>query len=251
MQDEAVYERVEAYVLGTMAAADRVEFERELSTDEDLRHEVLTSRRLIHGIAEAGVRERIAAAGQRYRTAAPADRPALDAGVRTSGARVVSFRRWGAVAAGVAAVLLIGLWALFPLPGGGGSDFFEPAVGLPTTLGVAEDLQFQDGMVSYKLGEYREALGRWSPLLALDPGNDTLLFYSGVSLMALDSNDRADATLRAIDEDYLAGRDYYLALLRHRAGDTEDARTLLRGVAETESVYAGRALDVITRLEDR
>ena len=51
-------------------------------------------------------------------------------------------------------------------------------------MGGTDNPAFHDAMVAYKLGEYREARGKWAPLLHVDPTNDTLRFYVGSASLA-------------------------------------------------------------------
>lgn len=258
------FHRAEAYVLGELTAPEREAFERTLRDDERLRGEVERLRAEIHAVRERAATAAIAAAGARFRRGGDADaRPSIGEravpaapaparrGRRGRGRRL---RRFVSVAAAAAAVLLVAAW-IGGLFGERAADrppgAFEPAIGLPTTLGVddgavADERTFTEGMIDYKLGDFPAALARWEPLLEARPADDTLAFYTAVALIATGREAEAADLLQAVDEPALRERrDWYLAQAYRRARRSEEARALLNEIAAGGGRYAEEARRVL------
>ena len=71
------------------------------------------------------------------------------------------------------------------------ASYYKPDPGLPTTMSVANNYQFDKGMVAYKAGDYREAADIWLGLSQSMPGNDSLFYFLGVAELALQHPDQA------------------------------------------------------------
>lgn len=167
------FEAMEAYVLGRMDGVQRGRFEAELAADEALRAELALHREHIMAVELAGVERQLSQ---------------LAAVLDDDGAGVSPFPsgHWLKYAAMVAVLVLGALWwanrpatneRLF-------AEHHAPDPGLPVPMSAVDNPHFHDAMVAYKLGDYNEAYGKWSSLLAHDPGNDTLIYFMASARLA-------------------------------------------------------------------
>jgi len=146
------------------------------------------------------------------------------------------------VAASCIALLGLGYWWLM------GSEskydkmyaaYYQPDPGLPTTMSVANNYQFDKGMVAYKAGDYREAADIWLGLSQSMPGNDSLFYFLGVAELALQHRDKALSYLKALADDpqkpYSKEACWYTGLLLLKEGKTEEATAFIRRSQHPES----------------
>jgi hypothetical protein len=155
---------------------------------------------------------------------------------------VISMARVWLVAASCVAVLGLGYWWYM------GSEskydkmyaaYYQPDPGLPTTMSVANNYQFDKGMVAYKAGDYREATELWQRLSASMPGNDSLYYFLGVAELALDNRNKALNYLKPLAADsqkpYSKEACWYTGLLLLKEGKTEQAADFIRKSQHPES----------------
>lgn len=76
-------------------------------------------------------------------------------------------------------------------------QFYRPDPGLPTFLGVSDHYEFENAMVSYKMGDYGEAVQGWQQLLKSYPQNDTLNYFIGSAQLA---EDHIGAAVQSLDQ---------------------------------------------------
>jgi tetratricopeptide (TPR) repeat protein len=165
------FEELEAYLLGTMEAAQRNRFEQKLAMDPELRQELELERENILAVEMAGVERTLRSLR------------AEQGGSSMSASRWAPWLKYAAAAA----LLLGGLaWWLArpPLEQRMFAQYYQPDPGLPVPMSVTNDPEFQDAMVAYKLEEYPEAVAKWNALLGADPGNDTLRYYIASAQLA-------------------------------------------------------------------
>lgn len=70
--------------------------------------------------------------------------------------------------------------------------------GLPVLMSSGSNKVLDEAMNHYKLGEYQESFSAMENLLTSDTSNDTLLYYSGVSLLKLDKPQEAAVYFRKV-----------------------------------------------------
>lgn len=95
----------------------------------------------------------------------------------------------------VAAALIIATGSYFWL-GGNATDklynaYYTVDPGLPTNMGGDTMYEFNKAMVSYKQGNYTEAISGWKELAQQKQDNDTLNYFLGSALLAIDSTENA------------------------------------------------------------
>ncbi|HMR19205.1 MAG TPA: hypothetical protein PKA53_07885 [Sphingobacterium sp.] len=181
----------------------RVTFEQRLASDPIWSQKVAETRLLILGIREANLASDIAvwhkkAAEEQEKKLKPI-RP--------------FYLRWWAIA-GVA-VLLSAVGLLWPKRKGHEAlyhAYFEPDMGLPVEMGASDSSKytFYDGMISYKEGNFADALAKWGTLTQ----NDTLHYFSGIAHMGLGDIAKAKDRLQQVTNE-------------HRSVFNEDARWYL------------------------
>ncbi|MBE7177182.1 MAG: hypothetical protein INR69_12300 [Mucilaginibacter polytrichastri] len=232
--EQAVFEKIENYLLDQMNAQEREIFESEMSADPDLLAEVQLHRRLIAAVE----------AGSFTREHDPA---------KTSGTKNIfriNFRWWYAVAA--ALLLFAGFFWLYKsnenTPARLYAQNFTADPGLPTEMGITTDYAFNDGMVSYREGDYRGALKKWQHLAKSAAAGDTLRYYIAMAHMNLDQPARAITQLNAVAQsagELKTNATWYLALAYLREGRREEAITWLEKIAEED-----RAAALLKKLKD-
>jgi hypothetical protein len=170
--DRGRFETIEAYVLGTMPAEERMRFEQDLANNEVLRAEVELQRENTLAIELGGVERMLRTLGAEH------------AGQEgKEGGGWMQYLKYAAVVA----VLLSGaVWWMSRTPAHERlyAEHFVADPGLPVPMSATDDLAFHDAMVAYKMGEYAEARAKWSPLLQADPTNDTLRYYIAIASLA-------------------------------------------------------------------
>ncbi|MEM9829023.1 MAG: tetratricopeptide repeat protein [Bacteroidota bacterium] len=245
--DEKLFEKMEDYIHGNLSVTEREQFEADMATDEQLREEVELHRQLIFSVETESLRQLLDQIHEKN---------------FESEAQVVSMPRRRsffpmAIAASVALLILAGWW-IFNLqtssPESVYAAYFTPAEGLPTTLGYSTNTDFAEGMVSYKLEEYTEALEYWQPLLEVDPTNDTLNYYVGVTFLANEQPDSAIDYLTTVvsgeQSSFRTPAQWYLALAYLKTDEQEQAKPLLEDLANRDNSYQSQSSEILQKMED-
>ncbi len=240
---EATFSRVEAYLTGELSNVDRQQFELDMAADPSLQQEVEETRNALLAVERAAVADRIAQARRRSQIQ------------RSGGARIrrLSSKRILAIAASLTLLVAAGLWTFSEQragsPAGLSASYFEPALGLPTTLGLTDDQDFQEGMIDYKLGDYDAAIKQWSTLQQPGLASDTLSYFLGLAHLA---NDDASAALDQLsnisDGSYRADAYWYRALSLLRLDRVAEAKQELEELLKLSSSHRTQALELLEQL---
>ena len=243
--DEKLFEKMEDYIHGNLSVTEQEQFEAEMATDEQLREEVELHRKLISSVETESLRQLLEQIHEEN---------------FESETKVVSLPRRRsyfpmAIAASVALLILAGWW-IFNLqtlsPESVYAAYFTPAEGLPTTLGYSTNTDFAEGMVSYKLQEYTEALEYWQPLLEADPNNDTLNYYVGVTFFADEQPDSAIGYLTDVvsseQSSLRTSAQWYLALSYLKTDQSEQAKSLLEDLTNRDNPYQSRSSEILQKM---
>jgi len=233
------FERIERYLLGSMDTAERAAFERLLSADEALRNEVALQRRLISAV-EVGAFTASLTTEQEEKTPP------------TTGKQVV-YWRYVAVAALLISVGLVGWWMYRQQTVSEDNlhaAYFRPDPGLPVVMSNdSAKYVFNEGMVSYKEGNYEEAIGIWEQLVVENDATDTLHYYIGMAhINSGNGLDAADHLMPLSQNEYSVFREksvWYLALLKLKEQDYAHAKRLLMQLPEKEE-----AVELLDRMAD-
>lgn len=167
------FERVERYLMNDMGVEEEQDFLSDLEKDENLRKELEDQREMQLVIELGGMRETMDEIHENIADSSNAP----------------SRNNWFAVAAGLAILVSVGIWAINQ-----GSQtenlFAEYATtdpGVPVPMSATNNYTFYDGMVDYKEAHYKDALSKWDSLLTENPENDTLNFYHGATLFNMEN----------------------------------------------------------------
>lgn len=168
---QTLYERIESYLLKSMSAQEVIEFEKEMNAQPSLRKEVEIQKEILTAVELGALKECLQSLRKsQYRNDSPTSEKQ-------------SRRYWFALAAGMAAIVALGIWILIKPPTQ--EDLFAQYVeydpGLPVPMSTTESYEFYDAMVDYKNELYEKAIDKWTALLNNDPKNDTLNYYIGAA----------------------------------------------------------------------
>ncbi|HHE64474.1 MAG TPA: tetratricopeptide repeat protein, partial [Bacteroidetes bacterium] len=174
-------------------------------------------------------------------------------GIEVENTKVKSIRSYKkyAIAASIALLLGLGYWLTMGQKSAHEklyAAYFAPDPGLITPMSATSDYEFYRGMVDYKQGEYELAINRWDSLIKLNPENDTLNFFMGVSYLALEDPSQALPYLKKVSDSSQSIFNpevfYYLGLAELKEGNTEAAKVAF------ETNGSEKALEIISKLND-
>lgn len=195
------FDQIEQYLAGQLTASENSLFEKRIQEETEWAEKVKEVKLLVLGIKENELKTRLQSFHTQMNTTTSIK---TEAPVRSMGSR-----RWLAAASILLVAALATWWVvshkdpyekLY-------STYYTPDPGLPTTMSVAGNYQFDKGMVAFKSGDYKEALQIWTPISKTTPSNDTINYFLGVTQLALKQNDEALALLKPIAND--ANRPFY------------------------------------------
>ncbi|MGB8194837.1 MAG: tetratricopeptide repeat protein [Chitinophagaceae bacterium] len=208
-------EQMDDYLSGSMTPEQHTAFNARLQTDPVLQE----ARLLITGIREASLMEKL---GSFHSSATQKTHAIAPKRMRTY---------WMAAAASVIILAVTAMLLWKSSDDKLAASYFEPDPGLATTMGSVENYAFSRGMVDYKTGKYREAIEAWRPLIAVNPANDTLHYFSGVSYLALHKADSAAHHLLQVwnskESSFHSDAGWYIALSLLSQGKKTEARSFL------------------------
>jgi hypothetical protein len=113
----------------------------------------------------------------------------------------------------------------------------------------------QKGMEAYSQKKYSDALPLFQQAQALEPGNESALFYSGVCYLSLIppntsmALERLDAILNRPASEFTSGAKWYKALCLIKSSDKEPAKILLRQLSEGKGEYQKPATELLSELK--
>lgn len=219
------FDLIEQYLSGTLSPEEKGRFEKRLQEDPEWAEKLREMQLLVMGIGEEDLKNKLQSfheqmiAGTVERKQAPV--------------RSLS-RKWLAAAS----VLLIATLATWWLTGRKDpqetlfTHYYSPDPGLPTTMSVAGNYQFDKGMVAYKARDYKDALAAWAEMARSEKANDTLNYFLGMTQLALRENEEALALLRPIANDanksFYKDACWYTGLLMIRTGKPDSAAPYLQ-----------------------
>lgn len=238
--DKNRFEAIEAYLLRSMTAEERSRFEQELASDASLRAELELQRENTLAIELGGMQRMLKEVGAEHAN----DRDEVGR----------SWTGYLKYAAAVALLLTVGLW-WFNKPNTNERVFaehFTADPGLPVAMSATDDPVFQDAMVAYKLGDYAEARAKWSPLLQVDPTNDTLRYYIASAALAMDDATAAIPLFESLGNDHTSAfhdkSQWFLFLTYVKLDDVPKAKAVQ---LDDDPTYGERVRKIKAELEAR
>ncbi len=216
--DQQTFERIEAYLLGRMDATEQTSFELEMKEQEWLRDEVSLQRKLLAAV-EAGA----------YFASNPF---AQEAKVRP----MFRKRRTWYIAAAI--VLIVSSTGLILWQQTREKDlyarYFQSDPGLPVVMSSTDAYSFYDGMVSYKEGQFNDAIAKWETIGRMQGYSDTLQYYVGMAHIQIAKYTEAVTPLQAVAENnesaFHEKATWYLALVYIKLGDKASAARWLKSI---------------------
>jgi tetratricopeptide (TPR) repeat protein len=199
------------------------------------------------------------------RVSAPKIKESLPAEFYNFGGKPAAAAGWWGRLAGVAAVLVVLVGGLFLLRGlirqnpavrlaevleNRAYEYIPPVVRGPDDPAASPDRERVMGR--YLEGEYDGFLREADAWLSGHPGDERLLFFSGVAAYQLGRHDSAETYLRrALTTDSYRRPEvlWYLANTLLRRQKTDEGRRLLRELAPLEHPYGRRAREVLAVLD--
>ncbi|HRO44768.1 hypothetical protein [Agriterribacter sp.] len=221
--DQQLFERIEAYLLDTMNASERFQFEAAMVGDEQLRNEVDLQRKLVAAVQTAIFDDKTV--------------QHIPAAENTVPIRKISLKWWYAAAA----VLLVAsaTWyyqSISVTPGKLFTGYFHADPGLPVAMSSTSEYGFYDGMVSYKEGDYNKAIEIWTGLKEKGLLTDTLQYYIGVA--SLNKNDFEGAV------------QHLLPVAENKAGEWQQKAAWYLALAYVKTNNITEAMKWLQQLED-
>lgn len=216
--DKDRFEAIEAYLLRSLTAEERSRFEQELAADASLRAEMELQRENTLAIELGGVQRLLKEVG------------ADQAGTSDEGRR--SWTGYLKYAAAAVVLITAALWWLNSPTANERlfAEHFSADPGLPVAMSATDDPVFQDAMVAYKLGDYAEARAKWSPLLQMDPTNDTLRYYIASATLAMNDATTAIPLFERLGNDHASAfhdkSQWFLFLAYVKVDDVTKAESL-------------------------
>lgn len=219
---EAEFEKIEQYILGKMDIEAQKAFEIELSNNQQLQDEVEEVRLQIQAIEEASFKDEL----DQIHASMSADGTQV---VPMSSAPVKRKANWWAIAAAFIGIVGLGIWFVNRAPSHEQlyAQYFKPDPGLVTPMGNTDNYEFYRAMVDYKQEKYEAAFDRWNKIYPNKPNNDSLNYFMGMSLMALEKSDEAIPYLEKVSETdqsvFQNEMSFYLGLAELKNGNTDKA----------------------------
>ncbi len=211
-------EKIDRYLSGEMEAGEHAAFSAQINADPVLKAKVEEARLLFLGIRETALQSDL----ESFHKGLPAKQ-------QTAATRsMFSSKTWLVAASLILLALVSFLWiynrsekedTLY-------AKYYEADPGLMTTMGIAEDYEFNRGMVDYRSGKYADAIKRWEPLAAAQPARDTLQYFLGVAHLAAGNTTPAIRYLNKLvlmESAFKNDACWYLGLAQLKEGNKEEA----------------------------
>lgn len=218
-------EEVERFLQHDMEPQERTAFEARMKEDAEFKNLVDEMKLLFVGIQETSLNKNLAIFHDGLNTE---KKPAVKGGT------IFKLNTRLMVAASLFIIVSVATWLLLTSKNQYEklySSYYKPDPGLLTAMGSSDNYAFEKGMVEYKNEEYKKAIQSWEPLLARDPGNDTLHYFLGAANQALGNDDIAKKHLDIIVKDsansFYSDARWYLGILFLKQGEIQQAKTFI------------------------
>lgn len=144
------------------------------------------------------------------------------------------------IAASMTILIVAAVWIFYPSPKStehfAFRKYYQKDPGLPTTMGVSDQITLDQAMLLYKQNDYKEALHAFETLINESP-NDTIQYYYAMSLMELDQFAEAEKTLRKLEiqsPNLQQRRDWYLIMALLQLNKENEAIEQVQEILEQE-----------------
>ena len=168
-------EELESFLLGTLKPDQQKIVEQKIASDEIYASKLNEVKLLITGIRESELKKHLKTLHQKESVI-----------IKRSPVRRMYFR-WVAVAAIFVLVITFALGVFKNKNDKLFAKYYQPDVGLMTSMGATDHYNFDVAMIEFKSGKYEDALIKWLDLRKGNENNDTLNYFIGSGYLALDS----------------------------------------------------------------
>ena len=233
---------IHAYLYGELSSSEWEAFEHRTAADSEWRDKVEEVRYLNLGVQEANLGKEL----EKWKADLLLDNQKVTRPIQTP-----LYRWW--LAASIVLAVMASIWIF-------GTDadtpeqlyqaFYEQDIGLPVQMSASEEgrYHFYDGMISYKEGNYTDALTKWEGIETEVISSDTLAYYRAMAHMGQGDFSVAAKLLDGlVSEDHSAFHTdaiWYLALSYLGQGDKEGAVFKLKEIPQDE-----RAQQLLNRMK--
>lgn len=172
---EDEFEELESLLLGTLKPEQQKIVEQKIAFDENYASKLNEVKLIITGIQENELKKHLQTLHQKESVI-----------IKRSPVRRMYFR-WVAVAAIFVLVITLALGVFTNRNDKLFAKYYQPDVGLMTSMGATDHYNFDVAMIEFKSGKYEDALIKWLDLRKGNENNDTLNYFIGSGYLALDS----------------------------------------------------------------
>lgn len=234
-------ERMDSYLEGRMSSDERVVFEQDLISSEELSKLFEEHQSMILAVQASSVQKSLKDVIQKNRNTAP---------------HSARKRKLYTTGMSIAAVAMILLGAFFMLRPGADTtqqlfaQYYDTDPGLPTLMSGDGQVQFQNAMTAYKQGDYADALERFKTITASE-SNDTLTFYSSMCYLELEQVQESISLLGDIHpaSAFYEKAQWYMALAHLQSKDFGQTRTVLKEIVANENhIFLESAKELLSEL---
>lgn len=211
-------ELIERYCLKQLNEDQLAEFDKRINEDAAFNDKVQELTAVFNGIGQA----------EKYKLMEGWHSSIKSQPGRLQPGRIIKHRSWMVAAAVL--ICFVATWLIFFTKTTEErlfTKYYNPDSGLITAMSTTDQFVFDNAMVEYKSGNYREAIVAWQQLLKHRPGSDTLHYFMGSAYLAL--NELAPATLnlkRVIqlpNSPFIKEAHWYLGLAALQSGNKKEA----------------------------
>lgn len=210
---------IDDYLKGNLTTEQTADFEERMANDTTLKKQVAVRKLIIDGIHEGYTRELKDKLVQ------------YDIKLATKQKFTFNWR----IAASVVFLALTGIltYTLFLKPKPSDFDFYEP--GLPITMNNSNQVQLNNAMSKFKMGDFQAAGVAFENLLSEKSTNDTLLYFSALCDFRLKDTTMASDKFNQINQEseFYEKALYRLAMIQWINNRPKEAKILLEEVIAT------------------
>jgi tetratricopeptide (TPR) repeat protein len=245
MMEDAQMQEIEDFFANRLPAAESARFREKIDTDAFLAREVNLFRDLVEGVSRQGRGEVKGRLQQLEAALRAAEEPTLPSPALVKPRPLLW---WGEVAA----VVLLGVCTYAWLSRASHAEkrfaqFYEPYPNVVAAVerGAAVQGEEEVAFALYENGQYAAALSRLQQMLRGNGHAAGLLFYAGIASIELGEYAQAQAylqqALRLPAHAFTPPATWYLALVHLKREQTEQAASLLEGLAAGTGFYGEKA----------
>jgi tetratricopeptide (TPR) repeat protein len=221
---------INSYLKGDISAEEKLQFEKRLKEDDNLREEYLTTKK-IKDIIEAGaLKEKLSDIHLKYKLKQNHHK---------------RFYLLTALSVAASFVVVLSFWFLFQPVGSSPQQQFFASIyfkdpGLPTLMSSSSAPNFLDhAMIEYKQGNYEKSYQILSDGFTAYPSNDTVQYYMAINLFEMGEIERSaplfERLLKSQSEFIKEKAEWYYALNLILTNEKQQAEMVFQKIAEDPS----------------